>query len=80
MTSPQAILTGAVLIAAAVILSNGGEAVSAGASGKYMVSVGSITAYELDTETGEIRACIVTTPPPFSAVGCSPWSAPWIER
>ena len=59
MTSPQAILTGAVLIAAAVILSNGSEAVSqpGGAPGTYMVAASDGVAYVLDTATGSIRSC-----------------------
>ncbi len=60
MTSPQAILTGAVLIAAAVILSNGSSAVSqtaVGAPGTYMVAASDGMAYVLDTATGSIRSC-----------------------
>ena len=60
MTSPQAILAGAVLIAAAVYLSNGSEAVSQAtvASGGYMAVAGDDSAYEFDTVTGAIRSCV----------------------
>ena len=62
MTGPKAILTGAVLIAAAVILSNGSEAVShttAGGPGTYMVAAGARggVAYVLNTVTGSTRYC-----------------------
>ena len=61
MTNPQAILTGAALIAAAVILSNGSSAVSqiaVGAPGTYMVAASDGVAYVLDTATGSIRSCV----------------------
>ena len=75
MTSPQAILTGAVLIAAAVYLSNGSEAVSAGASMRYVVAASQRVAYELDTETGAIRFCRATRAGDVRTV-----CGPWIER
>ena len=56
-------MTGAVVIAAAVLLTNGSSAVTAAvAAGRYMVSSADIVAYELDTDTGAIRACMITTP------------------
>ncbi len=75
MTSQQAILTGAVLIAAAVILSNGSSAVTAAvAAGRYMVSSADIVAYELDTDTGAIRACRIQSREEL-VTGCGPWLA-----
>ena len=77
MTSPQAILTGAVLIAAAVILSNGSSAVSQTtvASGGYMAVAGDDSAYEFDTLTGSIRRCRSTRAGDVRTV-----CGPWIER
>ncbi len=75
MTSTQAILTGAVLIAAAVVLSNGGPAVSQTAGGTYMAVAGGDSAYEFDTVTGSIRRCRSTRAGDVRTV-----CGPWIER
>ena len=75
MTSPHAILTGAVLIAAAVYLSYDSSAVTAAvAAGRYTVSSADIVAYELDTDTGEIRACVIRSREEL-VIGCGPWTA-----
>ena len=72
MTSPQAILTGAVLIAA-VYLSNGSSAVSQTAGGAYMVVAADRFAYELDTVTGAIRGCVRTRSGGAESTVCDPW-------
>jgi hypothetical protein len=64
MTSPQAILTGAALIAMAVALSNGGSAVSADSSARYALVSGEL-AMQVDTVTGAVRHC--------SYRGCGEW-------
>ena len=73
MTSPQAILTGAALIAAAVILSNGSEAVSQTAGDAYMVVAADRIAYELDTVTGSIRGCVRMRSAGAESTVCDPW-------
>ncbi len=73
MTSPQAILTGAVLIAVAVYLSNGSSAVSQTAGGAYMVVAADRIAYELDTVTGSIRICARTRSGGAESTLCDPW-------
>jgi hypothetical protein len=58
MTSPQAILTGAALIALAVVLSNGSLPVTAGSDGRYaVVAPHQAAVYQWDTDTGAIRGC-----------------------
>ena len=68
MNYPQAIITGAALIAAAIFFTNGAPIAEAQRTGPWQMQVGSdagsIIAWRINTKTGEMHVCRGTTPNP----------------